>query len=51
MDETYVDGAEKNKHSKKITPSSQGGNNKMAVFGEIERNGNLQLTYIKKSNI
>ena len=23
----------------------------MAVFGEIERNGNLQLTYIKKSKI
>ena len=51
IDKTHVGGIEKNKHTHKKKQYSQCGNNKTAVFGEIERNGNWQLTYIKKSNI
>ena len=51
IDETYIDGKERNKHKDKKTPHSQGGNNKMSVLGIIERKGNLVLEYINKTNI
>ena len=51
VDEVYIGGKETNKHTKNKTPYSQGGNNKMAVVGMIERGGKLALEYITKVNI
>lgn len=48
MDETYCGGKESNKHESRKTEGSQGGNNKMAVFGIIKRKGGVILEYIKK---
>ncbi len=48
VDEVYIG---TNKHAKNKTPHSQGGNNKMATVGMIERSGRLALEYITKVNI
>ena len=51
IDETYIGGKEGNKHKDKKTPHSQGGNNKMAVLGMVQRSGKLALEYINRTNI
>ncbi len=39
-------GKEKNKHSDKKTPGSQGGANRVAVMGIMERDGELQAKVV-----
>jgi len=41
IDEAYIGGAEKNKHANKRTEGSQGGANKAAVLGILERGGRV----------
>ncbi len=45
-DETFMGGREKNKHAHKKTPGSQGGANKVAVMGIMERDGELRAKVV-----
>ena len=50
VDETYIGGKEKNKHSNKRTKGLQGGKGKAMVVGMIERGGNLIVQHANKEH-
>ena len=45
-DETYMGGKEKNEHADERTPGSQGGANKVAVLGIMERDGEMRAKVV-----
>lgn len=47
-DHKYVGGKERNKHKEKKIPGSQGGANKMVIFGMVEREGGKATAYVVK---
>jgi len=50
VDETYIGGKEKNKHSNKKLESSQGGGNKAIVMGLVEREGKLNTVRVQNTS-
>jgi hypothetical protein len=46
IDETYIGGKETNKHAHKRNKGSQGGGNKAAIVGIVERGGNVSAQYV-----
>lgn len=46
LDETYIGGKETNKHAHKRNKGSQGGGNKAAIVGIVERGGNVSAQYV-----
>lgn len=49
IDEAYIGGAEKNKHANKRTEGSQGGANKAAVLGILQRGGRVVVRPVADS--
>ena len=47
-DETFVGGKEKNKHASQRTGGKQGGKGKVAVFGMLERDGELRVKKVER---